>query len=356
MAILIKKLNASPLIEHRLCSAGQHREMLQQVLDFFQIRPDYELSVMAPNQGLTALTSRIMLGVSEVLDEFNPDWVLVHGDTTTCLAATLASFFAGIKVGHVEAGLRTGNLKAPFPEEANRVLTDRLARVFFAPTVINKELLLAEKVNEDRVWITGNTVIDALLWTRDQVSDFTQQVPLILKEACANNRKILLVTGHRRENFGRGFEEICGALATLATELPDLLIAYPVHPNPNVRGPVYEYLSGFSNVCLLEPLEYPDFVFLLEKCWAILTDSGGIQEEAPALGKVVFVMRETTERPEAVQTGAVRLVGANQKRIVEAVLDFWQDPYEVAKSSPYGDGKASERILEFFEKQSLTMQ
>ena len=349
MAILVKKLNKSKGIEHRLCSSGQHREMLQQVLEFFEIVPDYELNVMAPNQDLTALTSRIMLGMREVLSDFKPDWVLVHGDTTTCLASSLATFFAGIKIGHVEAGLRTGNLRAPFPEEANRVITDRLASVFFAPTVSNKERLLSESVPEEQILVTGNTVIDALLWTRDQVMGFTHQVPAVLEEACTSGRKILLVTGHRRENFGDGFEEICDALAILADRFPELLIVYPVHLNPNVHEPVYRYLSDRQNVCLLPPLEYPDFIFLLEKSWAILTDSGGIQEEAPALGKAVFVMRETTERPEALQTGAVKLVGADKNRIVEAVTEYWQDSYQVAKESPYGDGKASDRIVEYFE-------
>ena len=349
MAILVKKLNKSKGIEHRLCSSGQHREMLQQVLEFFEIVPDYELNVMAPNQDLTALTSRIMLGMREVLSDFKPDWVLVHGDTTTCLASSLAAFFAGIKIGHIEAGLRTGNLQAPFPEEANRVITDRLASVFFAPTASNKERLLSESVPEEQILVTGNTVIDALLWTRDQVMGFTHQVPAVLEEACTSGRKILLVTGHRRENFGDGFEEICDALAILADRFPELLIVYPVHLNPNVHEPVYRYLSDRQNVCLLPPLEYPDFIFLLEKSWAILTDSGGIQEEAPALGKAVFVMRETTERPEALQTGAVKLVGADKNRIVEAVTEYWQDSYQVAKESPYGDGKASDRIVEYFE-------
>ncbi|GAB2783985.1 UDP-N-acetylglucosamine 2-epimerase (non-hydrolyzing) [Rhabdobacter roseus] len=352
MAPLVRLLNHTPGIEHRLCSTGQHRQMLEQVMAFFEIKTDFDLAIMQPGQDLTGITCRILEGMRDVFAQFRPDWVLVHGDTTTCLAATLAAFYAGIKVGHVEAGLRTGDLQAPFPEEANRLLVDRLASAYFAPTQRNVDNLLKEGIKPERIVMTGNTVIDALLWAREKVLGFSAQVPPDVQKVFLENRRVLLVTGHRRENFGAGFEQICRALQTLAGRLPELTIVYPVHLNPNVQQPVRKYLSGIPNLLLTAPLNYPDFVYAMNKSWMILTDSGGVQEEAPSLGKPVLVMRDTTERPEAVEAGTVRLVGASTQRIVEAVEAYWAQPIPTPTYNPYGDGQASKRIVSYLTKKA----
>jgi len=347
MAPLVKALHHEPTIEQKVCSTGQHRQMLEQVMDFFEITADFDLAIMQPGQDLTDITCRILNGLRQVFNQFRPDWVLVHGDTTTALAATLASFYAGIRVGHVEAGLRTGDLKAPFPEEANRLLVDRLASAYFAPTQRNADALLREGVNAEQIALTGNTVIDALLWAKEKVGGFSEQVPAIIQKAFQEKRRVLLVTGHRRENFGEGFEQICDALYTLAHRFPDLSIVYPVHLNPKVQQPVQKYLSQVPNIFLTSPLGYPDFVFAMKNCWLILTDSGGVQEEAPSLGKPVLVMRDATERPEALEAGTVQLVGADSERIVRAVDEYWESKSPVTVANPYGDGQASRRIVDY---------
>jgi len=352
MAMLVRGLNAAAGIEQRLCVTAQHREMLDQVLSFFDIHPDYDLDLMKPGQDLTDITSRVLLGLREVYREFQPDMVLVHGDTTTCFAGALSAFYAGIPVGHVEAGLRTGNLQSPFPEEANRVLVSRLARLHFAPTQRNVDNLLAEGIAADQIIQTGNTVIDALQYASKQVTAFSDAVvDNRLRDIYQSGRKILLITGHRRENFGDGFIQICDALHELAIRYPDLYLVYPVHLNPNVQQPVYDRLGHLPNVHLTAPLQYPDFVYAMKESWAILTDSGGVQEEAPGLGKPVLVMRDTTERPEAVEAGTVRLVGANKNNIISGVSELMESPalytQMASAHNPYGDGQAVERVLRF---------
>lgn len=347
MAPLIKVLGDTASVTQKVCSTGQHREMLGPIMDFFEIVADFDLDIMQPGQDLTDITCRILMGMRGVLQKFRPDWVLVHGDTTTALAATLAAFYAGIKVGHVEAGLRTGNLAAPFPEEANRLLVDRLASAHFAPTQQNVANLVQEGISPERIALTGNTVIDALLWAKDKVRHFSERVPPEVQDAFEKNERVLLVTSHRRENFGEGFVQICEALQTLAARHPDLSIVYPVHLNPAVQQSVQKYLSGVPNVFLTAPMDYSDFVFAMKNSWLILTDSGGVQEEAPALGKPVLVMRDTTERPEALAAGTVELVGANEQRIVAAVASWWHRPPSGVVSNPYGDGRASQAIVEY---------
>jgi UDP-N-acetylglucosamine 2-epimerase (non-hydrolysing) len=353
MAPLVRLLNASPAIEHRVCSTGQHRQMLEQILEFFEITTDYDLAIMQPRQDLTDITCLILQGMREVFGQFRPDWVLVHGDTTTSFAATLAAFYAGIRVGHVEAGLRTGHLQAPFPEEANRILVDRLASAYFAPTQQNVDNLLKEGIPAERIALTGNTVIDALLWATEKVTGFSGKVPPAVQEAFAQGRRTLLVTGHRRENFGEGFAQITEAIQNLATKYSELAIVYPVHLNPNVRQPVQARLANIPNVFLTAPLDYPDFILAMKNSWLILTDSGGIQEEAPSLGKPVLVMRDTTERPEALEAGTVQLVGAHSDRIIRAVEEHWHHPKPLAAFNPYGDGTSSERIVSFLSNVSL---
>lgn len=350
MAMLVRGLNEQAGINHRVCVTAQHREMLDQVLSFFEITPDYDLDIMKPGQDLTDVTCNVLLGLREVYRDFQPDLVLVHGDTTTCFAGTLSAFYAGIPVGHVEAGLRTGNLKSPFPEEANRVLVGRLATWHFAPTERNVHNLLSEGVDKSRIILTGNTVIDSLRFASQKVNDFSELVTDgRLREAYTAQKKILLITGHRRENFGQGFINICDALKSVAERFPDLTLVYPVHLNPNVKGPVYERLGDLGNVILTQPLNYPDFVYAMKGSWAILTDSGGVQEEAPGLGKPVLVMRDTTERPEAVDAGTVRLVGADRDKIVDGISELFSSPVLYTQMSaahnPYGDGQAVERII-----------
>lgn len=360
MAPLVKALAEDSFFESRVCVTAQHREMLDQVLELFEITPEYDLNLMKAGQDLYDITSGVLLGLRDVLKGFQPDIVLVHGDTATTFAATLAAFYQQIPVGHVEAGLRTGNMYSPWPEEANRVLTGRLAAVHFAPTERNQSALLHEHVAADKITITGNTVIDALQWVVkkiDQSAELQNKVNTTLAEAGLNTevlaKRYVLVTGHRRENFGEGFENICKALSALATANPDMHFIYPVHLNPNVQEPVKRLLGGAGNVHLIQPLGYEPFVFLMQQAYLVLTDSGGVQEEAPGLGKPVLVMRDTTERPEAIEAGTVKLVGTDAGVIVCAVQGLIDDAEQYEKMSrahnPYGDGQASRRILEFLK-------
>lgn len=336
-----------------VCVTAQHREMLDQVLALFKIVPDYDLNIMKPGQDLFYVTSNVLLGMKDVLLKVNPDVVLVHGDTTTSMATSLASFYLQIPVGHVEAGLRTHDIYSPFPEEVNRQVTGRMTSYHFAPTELARQNLLAENVADEKIIVTGNTVIDALLSVVEKArkvsfsDDLISQLPFIKEDSLS---RIILVTGHRRENFGDGFEEICQAIHDLANMHPDVQVIYPVHLNPNVRKPVNRILTGINNIHLIEPQDYLPFVKLMDMSYLILTDSGGIQEEAPSLGKPVLVMRDTTERPEAVDAGTVKLVGANRDRIVEAVNHLLVDENAYKKMAmahnPYGDGYASEKILQ----------
>ncbi len=353
MAPVVMAVDAHPDLEGRVCVTAQHRDMLDQVLELFELTPHHDLDLMRPGQSLHGLTARIIAGLEPVLAEEQPDVVLVHGDTTTTLASTLAAFYSHVPVGHVEAGLRTGDLTAPFPEEANRVLADKLCRFHFAPTERSAQTLEAEGHAAEGVVVTGNTVIDALLWVRDRVkarplSEFAELYGTAAEVIGTEDTRIVLVTGHRRESFGQGFLDICTALRTLALRYPDVHIIYPVHLNPRVQEPVREHLSDLPNVHLLAPLDYAPFVRLMDRCTFILTDSGGIQEEAPSLGKPVLVMRSVTERPEGVEAGTVRLVGTDVEAIVRESCSLLDDPaaYEAMRHAhnPYGDGLASERI------------
>ncbi|UNK51245.1 UDP-N-acetylglucosamine 2-epimerase (non-hydrolyzing) [Lysobacter sp. S4-A87] len=352
MAPVAMALSADQRFDARVCVTGQHRQMLDQVLDLFEIRPDYDLSVMKPGQDLTDVTTAILQGMKGVLADFKPDFILVHGDTATTLSASLAAYYQQIPVVHVEAGLRTGNLYSPWPEEANRKLTGALASMHFAPTEGARKNLLAEGVDPTTVHVTGNTVIDALLGVVEKVRDskvlrdqFREEFKFLDKYS-----KILLVTGHRRESFGLGFERICQALASVAREFPGLAIVYPLHLNPNVREPANKLLAGIPNIHLIEPLDYLPFVYLMDRATVILTDSGGIQEEAPSLGKPVLVMRDTTERPEAVEAGTVKLVGTQIDSITchlrELLGDVSASIPATQPINPYGDGNASARIIE----------
>ena len=333
----------------KICVTAQHRQMLDQVLELFEITPDYDLDIMQPGQDLFDITSNVLLGVKKVLQIEEPDVVLVHGDTTTSMATAMAAFYLKIPVGHVEAGLRTYDINSPFPEELNRQITSRIATLHFAPTKISRQNLLDEKVPDSQIYVTGNTVIDALLSMveKARIVDFSdtlsKRMPF-LKQEKSGMPRIILVTGHRRENFGLGFEEICHALSVVANENPDIHIIYPVHLNPNVREPVNRILSNLNNVHLIEPMEYLTFIKLMDLSYLILTDSGGIQEEAPSLGKPVLVMRDTTERPEAVESGTVKLVGTNKNDIVKMVNRLLTDSnfyMQMSKAhNPYGDGKA----------------
>ncbi|QHM72882.1 non-hydrolyzing UDP-N-acetylglucosamine 2-epimerase [Mixta intestinalis] len=361
MAPLVHALANDEAFDARLCVTAQHREMLDQVLRLFALKPDYDLDIMRPEQGLTEITSRILEGLKQVFAEFRPDVVLVHGDTTTTLAASLAAFYHRIPVGHVEAGLRTGDLYSPWPEEANRKLTGHLATWHFTPTENSRQNLLRENLPDSRIFVTGNTVIDALLWVRDRIlSDRQHYDDLAARYPFLDaSKKMILVTGHRRESFGGGFERICSALAKLALQHPEVQIVYPVHLNPNVSEPVNRILSGIDNIVLIDPQEYLPFVWLMHRAWLILTDSGGIQEEAPSLGKPVLVMRETTERPEAVAAGTVRLVGTDEEKIVAEVNhlltheEAWQTMSRA--HNPYGDGHACARILQALKNNRVTL-
>jgi UDP-N-acetylglucosamine 2-epimerase (non-hydrolysing) len=346
MAPVVRALAAADDIEARVCVTAQHREMLDQVLALFDIVPDYDLDLMRPGQGLEDITAGVLQALSPVLAEFQPQLVLVHGDTTTTLAASLAAYYQKIPVGHVEAGLRTGNIWSPWPEEINRKVAGAITRLHFAPTEQSRANLLADNVPADHVVVTGNTVIDALL---DVVSMLeTNGAGFEAQFGLDPAKRMILVTGHRRESFGDGFLRICEALATLAKR-PDVEIVYPVHLNPNVKGPVEERLGDLANVHLIAPQDYLPFVYLMSRADVILTDSGGVQEEAPSLGKPVLVMRETTERPEAIAAGTVKLVGTDVKRIVSEVSALLDDPaaYEAMSfaHNPYGDGQAAQRIL-----------
>lgn len=362
MAPLVKALEADSFFESKVAVTAQHREMLDQVLELFEITPDFDLNLMKPGQDLYDITSKVLLGLREVFAEFKPDLVLVHGDTATTFAATLAAFYQQIPVGHVEAGLRTGDMYSPWPEEANRVLTGRLAHWHFSPTERNKDALLDEKVSAEYITVTGNTVVDALQLVvqkiaessalRTRITDTLKAAGLAIDVA---EQRYVLVTGHRRENFGEGFENICSALRDLAVANPETHFIYPVHLNPNVQEPVKRLLGEVSNVHLIQPLGYEPFVYLMQHAYLVLTDSGGVQEEAPGLGKPVLVMRDTTERPEAVEAGTVRLLGTDANLIRDAVQELLDDKELYQKMSqahnPYGDGKASERILAFLKQQ-----
>ncbi|AGE88059.1 UDP-N-acetylglucosamine 2-epimerase (non-hydrolyzing) [Cronobacter sakazakii] len=361
MAPLVHALAQDPAFDTRVCVTAQHRQMLDQVLHLFSIVPDYDLNIMKPGQGLTEITCRILEGLKPILTEFRPDVVLVHGDTTTTIATSLAAFYQRIPVGHVEAGLRTGDLYSPWPEEANRTLTGHLAMYHFAPTELSRQNLLRENIPDARIFVTGNTVIDALIAVRDRVM---ADEPLRLRLETQypfldGDKKMILVTGHRRESFGEGFEQICRALADIAAQNRDVQIVYPVHLNPNVTEPVNRILGHIDNIVLIEPQEYLPFVWLMNHAWLILTDSGGIQEEAPSLGKPVLVMRETTERPEAVEAGTVRLVGTDTQRIVAEVTRLLHDEaaYQAMSHAhnPYGDGQACERILHALKNNRVSL-
>jgi len=338
----------------KVCVTAQHREMLDQVLNLFQITPDYDLDIMQPGQNLYDVIANILLKIKPVLEEFDPDLVLVHGDTATTFATSLAAYYQKMKIGHVEAGLRTGNLYSPWPEEGNRRLTGVLADYHFSPTETSRKNLLNEGVNESSIFITGNTVIDALQLVINRI-DADKSLKLNIEKTIAQSgfkeidSKFILVTGHRRENFGQGFLNICEALKVLAEGNPDINILYPVHLNPNVRKPVNELLSNLSNIELVEPFQYEEFVYLMSRSYLILTDSGGIQEEAPSLGKPVLVMRDTTERPEAIAAGTVKLVGSDKKNIVKEVQYLLNNPkayQDMSRShNPYGNGNACKKIL-----------
>lgn len=356
MAPLVKEFLKNKNFITKVCVTAQHREMLDQVLDFFEIVPDFDLNLMRPNQNLYTLTATIIENMKPVLDEVKPDYVYVHGDTTTSMAVGIAAFYSGAKICHVEAGLRTFDRQYPFPEEFNRQLTGKIADYHFAPTQLSKKNLLAENTKEESVLVTGNTVIDALLYGIEKVNaeNFKDAEIENLKTLLNFQKKIILVTGHRRENHGDGLISICAALKTVAQNNPDVEIIYPVHLNPNVIGPVNELLGGIENIFLVSPLAYPAFIWLMEKSYLIITDSGGIQEEAPSLGKPVLVTRTTTERPEAVDEGTVLLVGTDSAKIVRETEKLLNNTeYYNAMSllhNPYGDGKTSERIVNFIDR------
>ena len=363
MAPLVKEFQKQPKrVETVVCVTGQHREMLDQVLEIFDIKPDYDLNIMKQGQDLYDVTARVLTGMRDVLKEVKPDVVLVHGDTTTSTAAALAAFYQQIPVGHVEAGLRTHNIYSPWPEEMNRLLTGRLATYHFSPTPLSRNNLIKESVDDRNIIITGNTVIDALYWVVDKIKnnkELDNELEDILSKAgydvnrLNNGKKLVLITGHRRENFGDGFINMCTAIKDLTVKYPDLDFVYPMHLNPNVRKPIHEVfgenLSGLKNMFFIEPLEYLSFVYLMEKSSIVLTDSGGIQEEAPGLGKPVLVMRDTTERPEALDAGTVKLVGTDYNKIVNEVSSLIDDKAAYEKMSkavnPYGDGLACGRIV-----------
>jgi UDP-N-acetylglucosamine 2-epimerase (non-hydrolysing) len=359
MAPLVSILRANPNFSTIVCVTAQHREMLDQVLSLFEIVPEYDLNLMTDGQNLSDLSAKILSKLTSVLNSESPDVVLVHGDTTTTLMASLAAFYCGISIGHVEAGLRTGNLMSPWPEEANRKITGILTKFHFAPTARARENLLSEGVPEERVFVTGNTVIDALLGIREQIKkdkDLENRLAAKFPEF-GRSRRMVLITGHRRESFGEGFLNICSAIETLSSSFPGVDFVYPVHLNPNVNEPVSNFLGNLSNVYLIEPLDYLPFVFLMDRSYLILTDSGGIQEEAPSLGKPVLVMRDTTERPEALQSGTVKLVGTNKELIVSSVTTLLSDSGAYEKMSkahnPYGDGLACERIAAVLTREAL---
>lgn len=367
MAPLVKKFQEDSEFQTIVCVTAQHREMLDQVLDIFDIKPDYDLNIMKQGQDLYDITSRVLLGLRDVLNETNPDVVLVHGDTTTSTAAALAAFYKQIPVAHVEAGLRTNNIYSPWPEEMNRRITGRIATYHLAPTELSRQNLLKENVDNQNIIITGNTVIDALLWVVNKIksdANLAETLQINIKnngydiDRIEDKRKLVLITGHRRENFGEGFRNICNAIKTLSIKYPDVDFVYPMHLNPNVRKPIAEIFGNdkdkSGNTFFIEPLDYLNFVFLMEKADIILTDSGGIQEEAPSLGKPVLVMRDNTERPEALEAGTVKLVGTDYDKIINEVSELLENEESYNKMSkavnPYGDGSACKRIVDFMKK------
>jgi len=337
----------------KVCVTAQHRDMLDQVLDFFDINTDYDLDLMKPNQNLYQLTASIFESLKKVFDEFNPDFVFVHGDTTTTMAGSIAGFYSGAKVCHIEAGLRTYDKLSPFPEEINRQITSRVSDYHFAPTNKSKSNLLSENISESSILVTGNTVIDALFEGLKILESYQSETLRSIKSKFSVNDDIILVTAHRRENHGEGFKNICSALKKIANKTPDVKIIYPVHLNPNVKGPVEMYLSGIENIFLIDPVSYPEFIYLMSISKLIITDSGGVQEEAPSIGKPVLVMRDTTERPEAVSAGTVILVGTDTAKIYNETISLLENNEKYEKMSllhnPYGDGKASKRIVEFIK-------
>jgi UDP-N-acetylglucosamine 2-epimerase (non-hydrolysing) len=351
MAPLVNEFQKNTIeFQTKVCVTAQHREMLDQVLDFFEIYPDFDLDLMKPNQNLYTLTTDIILGLKPILEEYKPDYVYVHGDTTTTMASSIAAFYSGAKVCHIEAGLRTQNKYSPFPEEINRQVTGRIADYHFAPTLKSKLNLLSENVLDSSIVITGNTVIDALIHSSQKVNNIENIEIEKLKAIIDTSKKIILVTGHRRENHGQGFINICEALKEIALTNREVQIIYPVHLNPNVKETVHKILGGIDNIHLINPLAYPAFVWLMNESYLIITDSGGVQEEAPSLGKPVLVMRDTTERPEAVEVGTVILVGTNKEKIVQRCNDLLNNTNSYQKMSalhnPYGDGKACQRIVQ----------
>ena len=366
MAPVVKEFQKFPKeFETIVCVTGQHREMLDQVLRIFEIRPDYDLDIMQQGQDLYDVTARVLTGMRDVLKEAQPDVVLVHGDTTTSTASALAAFYQQIPVGHIEAGLRTHNIYSPWPEEMNRLITGRIATYHFSPTPLSRQNLLAEGIKEEAITVTGNTVIDALYWVVEKIKNnkvLSVELGSFLKTAgydvnrLNDNRRLVLITGHRRENFGDGFIHMCLAIKNLVEKYPQVDFVYPMHLNPNVRKPIHEVFGETTadNMFFIEPLEYLSFVYLMEKSTLVLTDSGGIQEEAPGLGKPVLVMRDTTERPEALEAGTVKLVGTDYDKIVSEVSALLDDPLYYDRMSkavnPYGDGKACGRIMEFLNK------
>ncbi len=356
MAPLVKEFQKYSIFETRVCVTAQHREMLDQVLDFFEIIPDYDLDLMKSNQNLYSLTSDIILGLKPILESYKPDYVYVHGDTTTTMASGIAAFYSGAKICHIEAGLRTHNKLSPFPEEINRQVTGRIADYHFAPTQLAKENLLSENISEGDIFISGNTVIDALLDGVERIKNYNSSEIEKLKKIVDPTKKLILITGHRRENHGYGFISICESLKEIIQKNLDVQVIFPVHLNPNVQKPVYELLTGIERIHLIQPLTYPSFVWLMNNSYLIITDSGGIQEEAPSLGKPVLVMRESTERPEAVQGGTVILVGTNKEMILYECNDLLKNEkrykYMSSLSNPYGDGKASQRIADFMKNLS----
>ena len=358
MAPVIKAFKDEKIFDTKVCVTGQHRQMLDQVLDIFDIKPDYDLNIMELGQDLFDITANVLSGMKNVLSEYSPDLVLVHGDTSTTSATAIAAFFQKIKVGHIEAGLRTGNIYSPWPEEVNRQISGVIANYHFAPTSTSMENLLKENKNKENILVTGNTVIDALFLVLDKIEKDAKLKNTILKSISDqyrfnSDKKIILVTGHRRENFGEGFTNICKALKKIADDNHDVDIVYPVHLNPNVQKPVKNILSNSKNIYLINPLSYENFIYLMSKSYFIITDSGGVQEEAPSLGKPVLVLRNTTERPEALEAGTVKLVGTNFEAIVNESQKFLDDEKEYKKMSkahnPYGDGSASKRIVNFFK-------
>ncbi len=362
MAPLVHALANDSRFEAKVCVTAQHREMLDQVLELFEIKPDYDLNLMKAGQTLNDVTARILIELKPVLQKFKPDVVLVHGDTATTFAASLAAYYEQIAVGHVEAGLRTGNIYSPWPEEANRKLTGVLTQYHFAPTETSKQNLLAENYSPQNIYVTGNTVIDALLMVKEKISQnkelnktLAAQFPMLDADSSKKKKKLILVTGHRRESFGGGFERICEALAIIAKRYPNAQIFYPMHLNPNVREPVNRILKDIDNIYLIEPQQYLPFIYLMNRAYIILTDSGGIQEEAPSLGKPVLVMRDTTERPEAVEAGTVKLVGTNVETMTTAINELMdsEEAYEAMSfaHNPYGDGKACQHILNILAKE-----